>query len=156
MKIRKYIGEIFSLVHQEDDIQNKVKILRENVSVGMIELFRFAYDPSYISLINNIPKYREDDSPYGYSYSDLEKEYQRINYFFDYPNKNKNWNINPRQRIKTLINILERIHWSDAAILSSILLKKTIPNISLELVKKAFPQFLSTITTKRTNENSDE
>lgn len=155
MKIQKYIGEVFSLVNQAETEEEKIKILRQNKTPGMMELFKFAYEPTYVSLIKEVPKYKPDDSPYGYSYSDLNKEYHRIYYFFDYPKKNKMWSINPRQRHKILLNILERIHWSDAAILSSVLINKTIPNISLELVQKAFPDF--TITTKEfPEENTDE
>lgn len=141
MKIQKYIGEVFSLIEQEKNENQKIRILKENKTPGMMEIFKFAYDPSYVSLVKNIPTYQVDDSPYGYSYSDLNKEYHRINYFYDYPNKNKIWNINPKQRNKILVNILERIHWSDAAILVSILTNKNIPNISLDLIKKAFPTF---------------
>lgn len=141
MKIRKYIGEIFSLVHQEENEENKIKILRENKSPEMMSLFRFAYDPNFISLVNQIPKYTVDDSPYGFSYSDLQKEISRLNYFFKYPNKNKSWDINARQRMRVLSNILDRIHWSDSAILCSILTTKTIPNVPLKLIQKAFPLF---------------
>lgn len=156
MKIRKYIGEIFSLVNQETETKNKIKILRENQSAAMMELFRFAYDPSYVSLVKEVPKYKVDDSPYGYSYSDLQKEYIRINYFFDYPNKNKSWQIAPRQRHRILVNMLERIHWSDSAILSAILLEKKIPNIPLELVQQAFPKFTISTNKGSTEENSHE
>lgn len=140
MKIQKYIGEIFSLVQQESTEEGKITILRENSSPALFNIIKFAYEPTYISLIKEIPKYRPDDSPYGYSYSDLTKEYHRLNYFFDYPNKNKTWTINPKQMNKMLLSILERIHWSDSAILSDILTKRKIPNISLKLIRKAFPQ----------------
>lgn len=139
MKITKYISEIFSLVNQENEESEKIRILRENNSPSLIQICRFAYDSSYKSLISVIPKYRIDDSPYGYSYSDLLKECHRLNYFFDYPGKNKNWNVNEKQRNKILLNILERIHWADAAILTNILKTKNIPNISLDLLTKAFP-----------------
>lgn len=140
MKIQKYIGEIFSLVEQESTEEGKITILRENSSPALFNIIKFAYEPTYISLIKEIPKYRPDDSPYGYSYSDLTKEYHRLNYFFDYPNKNKTWTINPKQMNKMLLSILERIHWSDSAILSDILTKRKIPNIPLKLIRKAFPQ----------------
>jgi len=140
MKIQKYIGEIFSLVQQESTEEGKITILRENSSPALFNIIKFAYEPTYISLIKEIPKYRPDDSPYGYSYSDLTKEYHRLNYFFDYPNKNKTWTINPKQMNKMLLSILERIHWSDSAILSDILTKRKIPNIPLKLIRKAFPQ----------------
>jgi len=140
MKINKYIGEIFSLVEQESSEEEKIKILRENSSPALFSIIKFAYEPTYVSLIKEIPEYKPDDSPYGYSYSDLTKEYHRLNYFFDYPDKNKSWIINAKQMNKMLFNILERIHWSDSAILSDILTKRKIPNIPLKLIKKAFPQ----------------
>jgi hypothetical protein len=83
MKIQKYIGEVFSLVNQAETEEEKIKILRQNKTPGMMELFKFAYEPTYVSLIKEVPKYKPDDSPYGYSYSDLNKEYHRIYYFFD-------------------------------------------------------------------------
>ena len=155
MKINKYIGEILSLMNQETEEDIKIKILRENKSTAMMQLFRFAYDPQYVSLISNIPKYRLDDSPYGYSYSDLLKEVNigRLNYLFDFPNKKKIWKIYPRQQFRILMGILEKIHWSDAAILSSILTTKSIPNLPLEFIQKAFPDF--TIS-KEQEETTDE
>lgn len=150
MKVQKYLSETLSLVSQQEDEENKIKILKENKHAGIIQLCRYAYDPSYVCLVTEIPKYVEDDSPFGYSYSDLLKEYHRINYMFDYPEKHKAWKTDKRKIKKILGNMLSRIHWGDAAILVSILTRKEIPNLPLDLAVKVYPELTYLIQKEKT------
>jgi hypothetical protein len=151
MKTQKYIGEILSLVAQQQDENKKIKILKDNKHTGIPQLCRFAYDPNYVPLIREMPDYKEDDSPYGYSYSNLLKEYHRINYFFDYPDKHKAWKIDLGRMRRILQGILSRIHWSDSAILVAILTRREIPNLPLDLAIKIYPE-LSYLENKETIE----
>lgn len=139
MKTPKYISEIFSMVREKETEEEKISILRQNNSNALRQICRYAYDPMFSSLVKMIPKYRVDDSPYGYSYSDLTKEYNRILYFMEYPSKPIKLVLKEQKMYNVLRNIMERIHWADAAILEAILLRKEIPNISKELIEKAFP-----------------
>jgi hypothetical protein len=146
MKTPKYISEIFSMVREKATDEEKISILRQYNSNALRQICRYAYDPSFSSLVTKIPKYRVDDSPYGYSYSDLIKEYNRVLYFLEYPKKPIKLVLKEQKMYNVLKNIMERMHWADSAILEAILLRKEIPNISKEIIEKAFPNIFKEIS----------
>lgn len=154
MKVQKYLCEILSLVSQEQDEGKKVKIIKDNKHTAIPLLCRFAYDPNYVCLVKNIPSYKEDDSPYGYSYSHLLKEYHKINYFFDYPDKHKAWKTDLGRINKILFGLLSRMHWGDSAILVAILKRKEIPNLPLDLAIKVYPELSYLKNKEETEEQS--
>jgi len=142
MKTPKYISEIFSMVKDSNTIEEKMEILKKYDSNIVRQICRYAYDPKFSSLISTVPKYRVDDSPYGYSYSDLTKEYQRIPYFLDFSNKPASYTLNKGKMYRILQNIMERMHWAESAILEAILTRREVPNVSKELVEKTFPNLI--------------
>jgi len=134
----EYIGEIFLHTSKLNTEQEKIDYLRSVSSLPLTMLLKFAYDDMYTSNYKNIPKYRSDDSPIGYSISGLHKEYSRIPYFLNTEIYIKN----DKMRDNKLRNIIEIIHWTETPILEAIILKKELPHISKDLAIKEFPNLL--------------
>lgn len=131
----EYIGEIFIHVGKLHTEEEKIKYLKSVQNLPLLKILEFAYSDKYTSPYTDIPQYEPDDSPIGYSYSGLHKEYSRIPYFM-----NTDLFIqSDKIRNKKLKNILEIIHWTETPILEAIILKKELPHISKDLAKKAFP-----------------
>lgn len=134
----EYIGEIFLHVGKLQTEQEKIKYLREVKNRPLLFILRYAYDDGITTNYTEIPKYKTDDSPIGYSFSGLHKEYTRIPFFLNTPQyiqNDKNRNIKLR-------NILEIINWTETPILEAIILKKELPHISKDLALKAFPDLM--------------
>lgn len=131
----EYIGEVFLHVSKLQTEEEKIKYLKSVQSLALLKLLEFAYSDKYSSSYTDIPEYKSDDSPIGYSYSGLHKEYSRIPYFMN----TDSFIQNDKIRNKKLRNILEIIHWTETPILEAVILKKELPHISKDLAKKAFP-----------------
>ena len=137
----EYIGEVFLHVGKLTTEQEKIEYLREVQTFALLKILQYAYSDVYTSQYKEIPEYTPDDSPIGYAYSGLHKEYSRIPYFMD----TDQFINNDRIRNNKLKNILEIIHWTESPILEAIILKKQLPHISKELAIKAFPNIFGEV-----------
>jgi hypothetical protein len=131
----EYIGEMFLHVSKLKTEQEKIEYLRSVSCLPLIKILEFAYSDKYTTSYTDIPKYEPDDSPIGYSYSGLHREYIRIPYFMNTDSFIKNDKI----RNKKLKNIFEIINWTESSILEAVILKKELPHISKNLAMKTFP-----------------
>ena len=131
----EYIGEVFLHVSTLKTEDEKIKYLRSVQSLPLLKILEFAYSDKYTTSYTDIPEYEPDDSPIGYSYSGLHKEYSRIPYFMNTDSYIRSDKI----RNKKLKNILEIINWTESPILEAVILKKDLPHISKDLAMKAFP-----------------
>jgi len=143
----KYItrlqSEILNEVRQAKTKEEKLELLRENRSETLLQLFKYAYGSIESPYRTGVPEYSPDDSPYGYSYSTLQKEMSRLPYFFNTKLLISDENF----RNKKLKNILEVLHFSEAALLENVFTKKLDDtySISKELILEAFPELQSDI-----------
>lgn len=129
----KLISEIIYDVRDAKTEEEKIKILRDNKSLALIELMKFAFLEKYPK-VENIPKYNPDDSPIGFSYAKLFKQFKSIPYFYE---KYDGLQYNKQQ--KKLVLLLESLHWTEAALLENILRKDTSSfGFDLNILNKAF------------------
>ena len=135
----EYIGEIFLHVASLNTDKEKIEYLQNTKSKALAHILKYAYDDRFITRYMEIPKYTSDDSPIGYSVSGLHKEYVRIPYFLNTDQYIKN----DKVRNNKLRNILEMIHWTETPILEAVILKNTLPHISRDLAKTAFPELFT-------------
>ena len=144
----KYISrlqsEILNEVRQAKTKEEKLQLLKENKSDTLFELFKYAYSNIDSPYRTGVPEYKPDDSPYGYSYSSLQKEVSRLPYFFN----TKLFISDETFRNKKLKNILEILHFSEAALLENIFTKKLDEtyNINKEMVLEVYPELKSYVS----------
>ena len=137
----KYIvrlqSEILNEIRQAPTKEEKINLLKQNFNHALDLMFTFVYGPRKSPYENGVPQYKPDDSPYGYSYTTLNKECDRLCYFFD----TKYFIKNDKIRDTKIKNILETLHFSEAALLENVF-KKSLESygITKELVFEAFPQ----------------
>jgi hypothetical protein len=137
----EYIGEIFLHTSKLNTEEEKIEYLRQVKNRPLLYILRYAYDDGITTNYTEIPDYETDDSPIGYSFSGLHKEYTRIPFFLNTSQYIKN----DKTRNIKLKNILEIINWTESPILEAIVLKKELPHISKDLALKAFPQLMESV-----------
>ena len=130
----KLISEIIYDVRDAKTEEEKIKLLQQNKSPALVQLLKFAFLDKYPKL-EKIPEYLPDDSPIGFSYCKLFKEYKHIPYFYE---KYEGVQFNKQQNKLKLM--LESLHWTEAALLENILKKDTSSfGFDLNTLKKTFP-----------------
>jgi hypothetical protein len=134
--ITRLYSEVLNEVRQAKTEEEKLQLLIENKSEVLIDIFKYGFGNLDSPYRNGVPQYTPDDSPYGYSYSTLQKEFHRLSYFFN----TKFLISNEKLRDQKLKNILEMLHFSEAALLENIFTKKLDNYVSKELVIKAYPE----------------
>lgn len=129
----KLISEIIYDVRDATTEVEKIKILQRNKSIALIELMKFAFLDKYPK-IEQIPEYMPDDSPIGYSYSKLIRDYRSVPYFYE-----KKEGLQKKKQHEKLKLMLESLHWTESALLVNILNKDTSSfGFDLNILKKAF------------------
>jgi hypothetical protein len=131
----KYITEIMNEIRLAETEQEKINILKANQSPELVRMMEYAFTDKYSVDEIEIPKYKIDDSPVGFSYTSLSREYKNIPYFFE-----SHTGIQKQKRDLKLKNLLESLYWMDSSVLENALLKKidSFP-VTLDLLQKAFP-----------------
>lgn len=148
----KYIvrlqSEILNEVRQAQSKEEKINILKHNMNHALDIIFTFVYGPRRSPYENGVPEYTPDDSPHGYSYSTLNKEADRLCYFFDTKYLIKN----EKLRDTKIKNILEILHFSEASLLENVFKKTLEPyGITKEIIFEAFPQIALRIEAMNAN-----
>lgn len=129
----KLISEIIYDVRDAKTEEEKIKVLQRNRSPALIQLMKYAFLENYPKL-NNIPEYMPDDSPIGYSYAKLIREYKVVPYFFE-----KKEGLQYKKQQDKLKLMLESLHWTESALLENVLKKDTSSfGFDLNILRKAF------------------
>ena len=134
--ITRLYSEVLNEVRQAKTEEEKIALLQENKSEILLNIFKYGFGNMQSPYQNGVPKYKPDDSPYGFSYSSLQKEFHRLQYFYN----TKFLIENEKLRDQKLRNILEILHFSEAALLENIFTKKMDTYVSKDIVLKAFPE----------------
>lgn len=130
----KLISEIVYDIRDAKTEEEKIKIFRQYKSEALLQLMKFAFLDKHPKL-ENIPEYVPDDSPIGYNYIKLIKEYKSIPYFYE---KKEGLLYNKQQEKLRLM--LESLHWTESALLENVLKKDTTSfGFDLNTLRKAFP-----------------
>lgn len=131
----KLISEILNELRSLPTKQEQITHLRKNESPALIFLMKCAFTTKF-EKVKEIPKYKVDDSPLGYSYTTLYKNWKNIPYFFE-----KKEGAELKKQQKKLLILLESLHWTESALVENILTKnlESIP-VDLQTMKEAFPQ----------------
>lgn len=129
----KLISEIVYDVRDAKTEEEKIKILQKNKSEALIQLMKYAFLEQSPKL-DKIPEYIPDDSPIGFSYAKLIREYRVIPYFFE-----KKDGLHHKKQQEKLKLMLESLHWTESALLENVLKKDTSSfGFDLNILKKAF------------------
>lgn len=139
--MKKLIPEILIEVENAKSEKEAVDILVRNRSGALEVCLRANYDPTIEAVYsyNDIPKYKIDDAPLGYSYSSLYREADRLPYFF----KTNKLIENDAKRNQKLKMILENISSIESAFLERILSKTYVnSNLNIDVINKAFPNLI--------------
>jgi hypothetical protein len=134
------ISEILDKIQTYESTEDKIAWLRKNRTPALLEILQYCYNPSRVLFTNTAPKHILDMAPPELSYNSLFSEYKRLYIFLD------STKINPKRKMELLIQMLESIHPSDAALLVSIVNRTIkIPGCNSKLVQRSFPDvnFLS-------------
>jgi hypothetical protein len=134
--INRLYSEVLNEVRQSKSEEEKISLLRENETPVLLMIFKYGFGKLNSPYKNGVPKYTPDDSPYGFSYTSLNKEIQRLPFFFE----TKQLISDEKFRDKKLKNLLEMLHFSEAALVENIFSKKLDRYVSKEIVIKAFPK----------------
>lgn len=134
--ITRLYSELLNEVRQAKTEEEKIQLLKENKSEILFQIFQYGFGKLETPYRNGVPEYKPDDSPYGFSYTTLQKEMHRMPYFYN----TKLLIGNEKLRDQKLRNILEMLHFSEAALLENIFIQKIDTYVSKETVLKAFPE----------------
>jgi len=130
----KLISEIVYGVRDAKTEEEKVKLLQQNKSIALIQLMKFAFLDKFPKL-ESIPKYIPDDSPIGFNYAKLFRDFKSVPYFYE-----KYEGLQYKKQQNKLEILLESLHWTEAALLENILKKDTSSfGFTLQTLQKAFP-----------------
>lgn len=147
------VPEILDKFEAAKTREEKIAILRENVSDPLLVLLRLNYDHMLkMDLPEGEPPFRKDtDKPIGYSESSLQLELRRF-YIWLEPTTNL-----PKLKKESLfVTMLEGIHWTEAEVLCLAKdrnLQTRYKSLKEDIVREAFPRAL---TPKPPKEKADK
>lgn len=134
--MRLLVSEVLEKVKQAKTEQEKINLLRVNYSPALEDVFKWAYDPNIVFFTNEIPPYTPDQSPEGLAYTSLYNEHKKFYLFL------KNTRVDVERKKVLLIQMLEALGNNESKVLEWII-QKNIPNLPLDMISKAYPNFLS-------------
>jgi hypothetical protein len=150
------VPEILDKFEAAKTREEKVAVLRDNVTDPLLVLLRLNYDPALkMDLPDGEPPFRKDtDKPIGYSESSLQLELRRF-YVWLEPNVNL-----PKLKKESLfVNMLEGIHWTEAEALclaKDRKLQTKYKTLKEDIVREAFPRALTPKPVKEKAEKKEE
>jgi len=137
------VSEILDKFEAAKTREDKIAVLRNNVTDPLLVLFRLNYDHMLkMDLPDGEPPFRKDtDKPIGYSESSLQLELRRF-YVWLEPNVKL-----PKLKKEALfVNMLEGIHWTEAEALclaKDRKLQTKYKSLKEDIVREAFPQAIT-------------
>ena len=136
-----FMNEILELVHEQESVEDKVKILKEYANDALKTLLIWNFDESIISLLptGEVP-YQPNESPLGVDHSSLRRDYKNLYNFV----KGGNDSLSKIRRETIFIQILESLHPNEADVLVLVKDKKLEDkyDITLDVVKQAYPDIV--------------
>lgn len=118
--ITKYIFEVLEEIEAADGNRSEiVEIIKNNKSKSLAIIFMANYGhPTARLLAEELPSYKEDDSPLGMSFTTLKKEVTALKYFFDPGDKIYSGSLE-----RLYINICEGLYPKEAKIFTDVVTK---------------------------------
>ena len=137
----KNIHEIVTEVQNAKSDEDKMAVLWYNKSYALKSILKGIYDPNVRFCFEAIPPYKQSDAPIGLGYTTLNTELGRA-YLFEVGNPRTDPNLKQNRKEQILIQMLEAMEAKEAKILCDMLLKKPIPGVTVEMVRRTFPDIL--------------
>jgi hypothetical protein len=138
----KNIYEIFDEFEAAGSKEDKINVLKNNLSQVLVDVLILAYHPKYEWLVNEMPiKYKLPDVLPGSSFSSLSKELRKF-YMFQRgePTAEK---LTDKRREELLLQILESLEFREAEVVIGIFSKDLgVKGLDYKFIKKVFPDIL--------------
>ena len=139
----KNIYEIFDELEAAPDAEAAKAILYYNMTPTMRLVLRANFHPEIKFVIDEIPQYRENDSPIGLSETNMHKEIHRI-YLFEENNPRVSPNLTLERKKEVLVQILEGLEAKEAKIYADMLMKRlNVKYLNRELIEQVVPGLFS-------------
>lgn len=134
----KLYSEIFSEFEKAKTKEDRISILRKYDHPRFREFLVYAFSPN-INFDAEIPNYKPASEPAGLNYAYLSTEVPKLYRFIKNHPKRPN-GLTPYKQKQLLLVTLESLHKDEALLLVNLIKKDLkIQNLTLELVKEAFP-----------------
>jgi len=126
--------DIFREIDAAQNEEQKIRILRDNISPAMIDLIKYTLHENGEFFTTEVPDYTKDPTPDGLAFSNLYAEIKRFYVFRkDYP-------LSPKRKAELLIQTLESLG-TEAPIFEQVI-RRNFKSLTLETVNKAFPNLI--------------
>ena len=135
---KELMSEIFTKVNNAKVKADKIAVLKKYDSAPIRMILKGAFDPKIEwDLPPGIPPFIKNEVPEGTQHTWLDNECKRLYNFV----KGGNYNLNKIKKETLFIQILEGLHYKEAAVLIDVkngTLNKTYKGLTSEVVKEAF------------------
>jgi hypothetical protein len=132
----KLIHEVFFEFDNAKNTQERKNVLLKNNSKLLTRILKLMFDDFHF-VFDKIPNYIPDDSPEGYSYTNLNKTLPELEVFLD-----ESYVIINRSE-RRFIQFMESLHHGESDVVANILNKKMkVKWLTRKLVDEVFPNLL--------------
>ena len=132
----KHIHEVFFEFDEAKNTKERKHVLLQNNSRLLLKTLKLMFDDFHFAL-DKVPKYIPDDSPEGYTLTNLHKRLSEFEVFLD-----KSYFVNYRSEHR-FIQFLESLHHKESEIVVKIINKKMkVKWLTRRLVDEVFPTLL--------------
>lgn len=138
----KNLYEVFDEFQTATDRETKMDVLRRNNSYALQSVLRGTFHPNIRYVIDEVPKYRDSDSPAGMGYSSIASELDRI-YLLEENHPRTSPNLTLERKKVIFTQMLEVLEAREAAILAGMIMKRLpVQGLTYKLVQETFPGLL--------------
>lgn len=138
----KNLYEVFDEFQTATNREDKISVLRRNKSYALECVLRGAFHPNIRYVVDEIPKYRNSDSPPGMGYSSIAQELDRI-YLLEQNHPKTSPNLTLERKRIILTQMLESLEAREAEIFAGMISKKLpVKGLTYKLVQETFPGLL--------------
>lgn len=143
MSTNKNLYEVFDEFERAQTKEERINVLRRNVSYSLRSVLRGTFDPNVQFVFEKVPYYKPSDAPIGLGYTSIHQELGRV-YLFEANNPRVSPDLSMQRKEQILIQILEALESREAEIFMNMILKKQkVKGLTFDLVKEAFPDILA-------------
>ena len=135
------IPEILKKISKAESREEKIKMLRENSSLGLKQILHYALFDNSKWYREDLPPFTMDEAPEGLSVANLYNEVRRL-YIFK-----ESYNLPKERKDVLLIQMLEALNQDETVLLKE-LFGKTFTKrytINKKLVQDAFPDLVNSV-----------
>ena len=138
----KNLYEVFAEFRKAKTKQERIDVLRRNDSYALRKAAFGVFNPDVKFVLTEVPKFKREKVPEGFSYSHMTEALERIYLFIEgHPNVSPNLSVERKQQLLT--QILESLEEKEADVYLSVLRKDFgIPYLTKNLFDEAFPGLL--------------